>query len=820
MKGLHLRYICHWLNILLVIQLFLSTSIQAQKVTIVDEYGAPLVGVEVMTRSFAEGVGTITDFDGIVEVAELLKIDSTLTFQFLGYESEQYHFNQLADCEFIISMTPDDFLMDELVIVGRREMLQSEVPYEISTISAKEIKRLQSQTSADALDQQGVYVQKSQMGGGSPIIRGFEANRVLLVIDGVRMNNAIYRNGHIQNAVTVDQAILDRMEVIFGPNSLMYGSDALGGVVHFQTKDPKLALGDEIQTEGQFYTRYSSANHERSGHFDLSVAGKKMGSLTSFTMSKYGDLRTGNKRDKRFPTFGLRPKYQGDTDAFPDIAIENENPNVQVGTGYNQYDLLQKFLYVPNQYNRLSANIQYSTSSDVPRYDNLSEVRDGELRWAEWNYGPQKRFLTSVDYRYLKPSAITDEIILIAAYQRIDEDRISRRWQQSLREIQNEDVSVFSVTLDMSKRLGSSQRMSLDYGADWQANRVESSARGIDIVSDQIDTGNLSRYASGDNHYANYGVFATIKGSDASKQWHYQGGARYSITDYKISYNQEGPVDWPAEFYNGVNGNNSAFTWSVGGSWNGEKGTRVRSMVSTAFRSPNIDDLSKIRVNSSEITFPNLDLKPERSFNAEIGISKSLLDKSLQLSSTLFYTKLSDAIVRKEGFGPQGQREWITAGDTLKIVANQNAQNASIKGVNFTSTYNVSHQLKLSGTINYTKGRELNTGESIPLGHIPPIYGYLNAFWSPSDYEFSLRYRFNGHKPLSEYGGSVDNPDLTTADGALAWQTFNLYTVRKFGEQFRISLAVENIFDKHYRNFGSGVSASGRNVILGLSGTF
>ena len=807
MRGRHLRYICHWHSALLVILLFLSTLIHAQEVTIVDEDGTPLIGVEVMVDGLDKTVGTVTNLEGKADITPLIELDSIILIKFLGYGTERYHYAQLVDRDFTLRMEPNDFLMDELVIVGRREMLQSEVPYEINTISAKEIQKLQSQTAADALDQQGVYVQKSQMGGGSPVIRGFEANRVLLVIDGVRMNNAIYRNGHIQNAITVDQAILDRMEVIFGPNSLMYGSDALGGVVHFQTKDPKLALGDKVQMEGQFYTRYASANSERSGHFDLSLAGRKFGSLTSFTMSKYGDLRAGNKRDDRFPEFGLRPTYQGDPNVFPGISIVNEDPNVQVGTGYDQFDLLQKFLYVPNQNNRLSANIQYSTSSDVPRYDNLSEIRDGELRWAEWNYGPQKRFLASVDYRYLKPSTITDEIILIAAYQRLDEDRISRRWQQSLRETQNEDVSVYSLTLDMSKRLGASQRMSLDYGADWQANRVESSARGIDIVSDAIDSGILSRYASGNNHYANYGVFATIMGSDASTQWHYQGGVRYAITDYKISYNQEDPVNWPAEFYNGVNGNNSAFTWSVGGSWNGLNGTRVRTMVSTAFRSPNIDDLSKIRVNSSEITFPNLDLKPERSFNTEIGIRQSWLNQKIQLSSTVFYTRLSDAIVRKEGVGPQGQREWITSGDTLTIVANQNAQDAYIMGVNLSGTYKISPKLNFTGSINCTKGRELTSSETTPLGHIPPLYGFFNASWSPNAYEVSLRYRFNGHKPLSEYGGSVDNPDLATSEGALAWQTFNLYTARNLGDQFKISLAVENIFDTHYRNFGSGVSA-------------
>lgn len=820
MRGRHLPFIFQWHRPLILFLFFCSSISYAQKITILDENSAPLVGVEVTTRNFSEGLGTITDVDGKTDISQLIRIDSSISIQFLGYEQGGYHYNQLVNNDFVISMIPDDYLMDELVIVGRREMLQSEVPFEISTISAKEIKKLQSQTSADALDQQGVYVQKSQMGGGSPIVRGFEANRVLLVIDGVRMNNAIYRNGHIQNAITVDQAILDRMEVIFGPNSLMYGSDALGGVIHFRTKDPSLSLDNKIKTQGQYYTRYASANNERSAHLDLSVARQKVGSLTSFTMSKYGDLRAGSKRDERFPAFGLRPTYRSVLGTFPDVSISNENPNIQVGTAYNQYDLLQKFLYVPSEYSRFTANIQYSTSSDVPRYDNLSELSAGELRWAEWNYGPQRRFLTSVDYRYLRPTTISDEIIFIAAYQRIDEDRISRRWQQSLREIQNEDVSVFSITLDMSKQLGASKLVSLDYGVDWQGNNVLSTAYASDIVRDLPDQRILSRYASGNNQYSNYGVFATVKGSDPSSVWHYQGGVRYALTNYNISYSPDDPITWPSEFYTGIDGSNSAFTWSIGGSWNGLKGTRVRTMISTAFRSPNIDDFSKIRVNNNEITFPNLDLKPEKSLNAEIGISQSWLERRINLSTTFFYTRLNDAIVRKEGFGPQGQSEWVASGDTLNIVANQNAQEAYIMGANLIAGYKITPELKFSGSINYTRGREIISNERIPLGHIPPLYGNISADWNPSDYEFSFRYRFNGHKPLSEYGGTVDNPDLATADGALAWQTFNLYAARNLGETFKISCAIENLFDLHYRNFGSGVSAAGRNFIVGVSGSF
>jgi len=113
------------------------------------------------------------------------------------------------------------------------------------------------------------------------------------VVDGVRMNNAIYRNGHLQNAITIDPAILQQAEVIAGPGSLTYGSDAIGGVVHYRTKDPKLAYGpnEDLVLKTNASTRYSSANFERAFHVDFNQGQKKWGSLTSFSFVDYNNLR-------------------------------------------------------------------------------------------------------------------------------------------------------------------------------------------------------------------------------------------------------------------------------------------------------------------------------------------------------------------------------------------------------------------------------------------------------------------------------------------------------------------------------------------------
>src|SRR5688572_16162673 len=129
-----------------------------------------------------------------------------------------------------------------VVSVNKWEQKLNEVPNKIVKISKSEILRNNPQTSADLLGQSGtVFIQKSQLGGGSPMIRGFATNRVLLVFDGVRMNNAIYRSGNLQNIISIDALSTQTAEVIFGPGSLIYGSDAIGGVMDFHTLEPRFS---------------------------------------------------------------------------------------------------------------------------------------------------------------------------------------------------------------------------------------------------------------------------------------------------------------------------------------------------------------------------------------------------------------------------------------------------------------------------------------------------------------------------------------------------------------------------------------------------
>ena len=258
-----------------------STNIYDFEVTVTDTNGEPIIGATVSTddNKFQD----LTDIDGKVILRDLLYND-ILNFSYLGYETLRIPFFEIRKRGGKIVMEEQQNILAEVVVIGRRDDVEEDIPYTVQNITRKQIALTNSQTSADILrDHAGVFVQKSQMGGGSPVIRGFEANRVLLVLDGVRMNNAIYRNGHLQNSITVDASILERAEVIYGPGSLIYGSDALGGVVHYRTRDPKLYYGkdkDGYVSEMNIVTRYATANVEKTIHADLSYGKNKWGTLT------------------------------------------------------------------------------------------------------------------------------------------------------------------------------------------------------------------------------------------------------------------------------------------------------------------------------------------------------------------------------------------------------------------------------------------------------------------------------------------------------------------------------------------------------------
>ena len=764
---------------------------------------------------------TVSDIEGDFTIPDNYRL--SISLKYLGYKLKKIYPSQLIrDNQLSIQMEKDDILLDEVVVIGRTGQRKEETPYQIETINQKTLRLTNPQTSADALAANAnVYVQKSQMGGGSPVIRGFEANKILLVLDGVRLNNAIYRSGHLQNAITIDQSILDRMEVIFGAGSLGYGSDALGGVIHFKSKDPVLNFenSDKALVVHGYYARHSTANREKTIHYDLMYGKKKWGSLSSVTYSKFGDLLSGAGGKGKYPDFGSRPTFITRINGMDSI-VTNPVKEKQIGTAYKQLDILQKFLIQPSENIRIVLNGQFSTSSDVPRYDRLTELdTDGNLNFAEWYYGPQNRLLLSAKSTFTKSNALFNKALVIASFQKIDEDRIDRQYRSDIRSVQNEDVNVTALTIDFNKLLDKEERNVLRYGVDLQHNTVTSDAYEENIIDGSQNYNVLSRYPSDVSTMATYGVYTQYTWKSKSKKLISNTGIRYSRSILNLSYDSNDPFPWPQSFIDGLNSTNNSVVGSTGINYNSDSGWQLHALAATAFRAPNVDDMAKIRVKGNEVSVPNLNLNPEKSVNGELGFTKKHgVDNTLSMA--VFYTQLSDVIIREPLPLPDGSTFILDGLDSIFTFGNINADQAKVFGFSVNIDQKIFEKLRYNGSINFTKGIALSENTERPLSHIPPIFGKTGLAWSYEDFNIEGVVRYNFKKKLEDFGDSTDNPEQATPEGSLAWQTYNLYLSYPYFKWLSLSMGVENILNTHYRPFSSGVSAPGRNFIITLSGKF
>ena len=218
---------------------------------------------------------------GELDVSPFKVLDSIIVYA-SGYRMTRTSYTRLEAQNFSLNLELKDLHLDDVVISANRfEQSSSEVSSIVKVISPKEVLLHNPQTAADLLGISGsVFIQKSQLAGGSPMIRGFATNRLLYAVDGVRMNTAIYRSGNIQNVISLDPFALEKTEILLGAGSVMYGSDAIGGVMNFQTLTPELSLSDEELVSGKAIFRTSSANKERTAHVDVNVGWKKWSIVT------------------------------------------------------------------------------------------------------------------------------------------------------------------------------------------------------------------------------------------------------------------------------------------------------------------------------------------------------------------------------------------------------------------------------------------------------------------------------------------------------------------------------------------------------------
>jgi hemoglobin/transferrin/lactoferrin receptor protein len=709
------------------------------------------------------------------------------------------------------SDTSSKQLQDVVIYANKFPTLSKNIVQRVVALTDKVLLQQQANT-ADILTASGqVFVQKSQAGGGSPVVRGFEASRVLLMVDGVRMNSAIFRAGHLQNIITVDNMILDRVEIVYGPSSTLYGSDALGGVVNLFTKQPQLYKSNLVskkalwKADGNLVYRYGNGQNENRQHIDINIANDKWAYLTSFTNSSFGDMRQGNKRSAAYPDFGKRLFYvarENNTDVVKD---NSASVNIQKLSGYNQTDLLQKVLYQPNENTTHVLNVQISKSSDINRYDRLTETSRGLPVYAEWYYGPQVRNMIGYKLTKSNLNGYFQKLTTNVNYQHLEESRMTRRFKSNDKDYRFEAVDMVGLNMDLLHQGKSSE---LNIGVESYYNNVGSTAYSNNIATN-LRSAIATRYSDGPTNMANYALYVQhtqfLKGN-----WVLNSGLRINNVQLNANFKDTAQMHFP---FTDANQNNTAITGNLGMAYNGADGLRVTFGVSSGFRAPNVDDLTKVfDTRTGYVVVPNKDLKPEYTYNAELNVSKTTSIYSI--GASLFYTWFKNALV-VDKFKWNNASSILYQGIMSDVYATQNKAKAVVYGFNVNGSANLTPNTVLAATYTYTKGAYQNGLVEMPLDHIPPTYGRVGLKHDVKKFAAELFTVFNGWKRIEDYNlNGEDNEIYATKDGMPAWQIWNINTSYQASKKLNFSFQIENMADLNYRYFASGISALGRNYVV------
>ena len=761
---------------------------------------------DVAIYNFKKNKSVISDKNGKADI-NIFSINDSLYFQHPSFVRMVFSMDDIKSMNNIILLENEVRMLNEFVISASRwEENKSEVPNKIKPITAKEIEFSNPQTAADLLAiSNAVFLQKSQLGGGSPMVRGFAANSILLMVDGVRLNNAIYRSGNLQNVISLDANIVNQSEIIYGPGSVVYGSDALGGVVDFHLDNPILS---SIPGKSKFSinagTRYATANQEKMGHLDFNIGFQKWAFLSSITYSNYGDLIMGNSGHPSYQRQEYVERIEN-----KDSVLNNPNPNRQLFSAYSQLNLLQKILYAPTEKLKLTYAFHYSESSDVPRYDRLIQYNNKLPKYAEWYYGPTRWMMHSFTSESSKKMFFSDKTRFILAYQNYEESRHDRKLNQSSLRHRTEGVDIYSINIDLYKSF--LKKHTFYYGIESVYNNVSSRA-----FTEDITTGasfpSAPRYPDGRNDYMNAAAYASLK-LNIGKKVTLDAGARYTYTFLYSTIIDNSFYNFP---FTEIKNANDAFNGSLGVVFRPWNGSQINVNLSSGFRAPNLDDVAKVFDSEpGNIIVPNEDLTPEYSNNLDLGFLQDFNHK-FNFEITGFYTLVEDIMVRRPG--TFNNREYLMYdGELNHVYSLVNAGEARLYGGSVFLNAKLSSLFSITTDFTYMKGEDI---DGFPLRHIPPFYGGLHFIAEKKGWKGDFYMLYNGEisnenlAPEEQSKKYMYETDDNGNPFSPDWYTLNLKVSARIAKIFTFQAGIENILDIRYRPYSSGIVSPGRNFYI------
>ncbi len=797
------------ISVLLMVTLM--PQLYSQVLLITDsENGEPIELVTITSTN--PPATTLSNSKGQADLSAFIEA-KTIELRVIGYKTLVTSYKNLQAEKFRIQMIPALITIDEVVVSASRwKQKTSELPQKISSISPKTVAMNNPQTAADMLALSGkVFIQKSQQGGGSPMIRGFATSRLLYSVDGVRMNTAIFRSGNIQNVISLDPFAMEHTEVLFGPGSVIYGSDAIGGVMSFQTLTPQLALEEKLHVKGNFTARYASANEEKTGHFDINIGGKKWAGITSISANSFDHLRMGSHGPAEY----LRPFYVERQDTL-DAVVENSDKRIQNPTAYNQVNLMQKILYQASENWKFVYGFHYSNTTEYGRYDRHIRYKNGQPRYGEWNYGPQKWIMNNLNLVNQSQQGFYDQLSVHLAHQFFEESRLSRDMNKPNREVRTEKVNALSGNFDFAKATGKRHR--LFYGAEAVYNDVQSIGIDEEILLGTSQPG-PSRYPQ--SIWESYAIYLSDQ-FNLNNYLTLHAGIRYNLYMLDAHFDT---TFYPFPFTE---------TSISKGSWTGNLGLVYRPgkhwvlsvNAAKAMRSPNVDDMGKVfDSEAGSVSVPNPSLEAEYAYSFDAGATWIIRDW-VKIDLTTYYTYLDNAMVRRD-FSFNGQDSILYNGEMSKVQAIQNAAFANVYGIQAGLEVKLPAGFGFSSDLNFQKGEEEDDkGVISATRHAPPWFGNAKLTYVAGKFNLKLYATYSGEKqyedlPEEEKG----KPEIYAIDGSgnpwsPGWYTLNFKARYQLNDLVSFTAGIENITDQRYKPYSSGIAAAGINFIFAVRANF
>jgi len=524
-----------------------------------------------------------------------------------------------------------------------------QLPYFISSIGQQQITQNGARTSPETLmGIAGVFIQKTNHGGGSAFIRGLTGNQTLLIIDGIRLNNATYRYGPNQYLNTIDLFTIDKIDVLKGIGAIEYGSDAMGGVINITTKEASSTMLNKINLSNT--SKFISGDMEKTNRTDISYAEKKWNFIGGVSFKKFGDLIGGADLGKLIPT------------------------------GYSEKNYDAKVKIKINTHQELIISSQNTIQHNVPIYHKivLENFATNQIDY-------QIHYLNYIKYKVINKQKWISEFILNASTQRSIEQRSN----------QKNNSLIYRNEADTIKNIGLTAEIISKPTANWKMNSGIDYYRDL-VFSEAIETSSTFNspiqkrglYPNG-SVYKNSSIF-NLHFIDLGKL-NINTGIRYNFLDIQIKDATLGNIAVKP----------AAFATNFGINYQLNPNHYLFGSMTRGYRAPNIDDLGSLGIIDFRYEIPNYDLKPEQSNNFEIGYKYN--SKKVNFAISAFQMNLKDIIARVL---VEGQ---IING--YKVYNKENIETSYIKGAELTYATKIDQNFDLQINATYTYGQNVTKNE-------------------------------------------------------------------------------------------------------------